>query len=926
MPRLAFSRCFAAFLLLACSFGAAAQTFWTANPNLRWRTLHSPHFSVHFSEERRDDARLVAAIAEKVYPRVTNLLGWEPRTPTHVLLLDSLDLSNGFATPLPFNYSGIFLTPPDDGELLQSGEWLELVLVHEFTHIVHMDKARGLPLGLRNIFGRLLWTFPNAIEPTWFIEGLAVLNESDAPLGYGRLGNTHFEGMMRAEVARGPLSLREINGDGRGFPLNRNYLYGGYFFAFVRERYGDAAIIDFVNNYSGKLFWFPVDSNPERATGKTMTELWEEYHDWLYARFRVKPEVAAAAREGDVIAREWAISSPVLTPNGDRWFVQGNGYVLPDLMRQPRGGKAGSVRETESETRAIGFGTDAVLLSQLEVCDNYNLYYDLYRVDPGGSRKRLTDCGRYRFAAPMEDGRIAVVRLSGPTAEVALLDAAGKPLRTLYRAVPAESIAGLAAKGNAVVISVLRDGRWSLVDVGGSEPAVLVTDSAIKHSPRFGASADEVFFVADYGKIYNVWSVKRGDRSLQRWTQSTNGVREMSAPVDGEILLVTIEADGDSLRTYRLPSEPLERRSAPALAALPAARAETPLAIRDDAYSPWSSLRPHAWMPLLDLADGAIAVGAAVNGMDALGLHQYYLAPMYEFTQHQLLGSAEYLYDYRHGFSVDRTMTVKATDSDDKIRRYRIKEEAQWVSTWRHLALSRRFYWGLGAALDQEKDREVDEGTTPLVRQRVLGLVGGVDTRRQQYLSEGPSQGWWLRLFAESSRKLKADYEGNVVRADWRAHVPLWRSVMALRWNEAYGTTDAQPFELGGSQSDEYILLPKLNQRSFALRGYTSGEPTLIGHRARVITTEWRMPLADIDRHAMTPPVGINRLSMNLFYDLGAAWERSESHGYHRGIGVELLAEPRLIYIAGWQFRAGVAKGLDQGGETKAYIHTGRSF
>ena len=57
-------------------------------------------------------------------------------------------------------------------------------------------------------------------------------------------------------------------------------------------------------------------------------------------------------------------------------------------------------------------------------------------------------------------------------------------------------------------------------------------------------------------------------------------------------------------------------------------------------------------------------------------------------------------------------MTVKATDSDDKIQRYRIKEEAQWVSTWRHLALNRRFYWGLGAALDQEKDREVDDGTT----------------------------------------------------------------------------------------------------------------------------------------------------------------------------------------------------------------------
>src|SRR6185295_16280065 len=278
MAAFGFSRCFAAFfgsILLACSLGAAAQvfSFWSANPNLRWRTLNTDHFSVHFSEARREDARLTAAAAEKIYPRITNQLGWEPRSRTEVLLLDSFDLSNGFATPLPFNYTGIFLTPPDDGELLQNREWLEMVLVHEFTHIVHIDKVRGLPLLWRNVFGRDLPAFPNAIQPTWIIEGLAVFNESDAAQSHGRLGNTHFEGMMRAEVARGLRSLAEITADGRGFPLNRAYLYGGYFFAFLRERYGDAAIFEFVNSYSGKLLWYPVDSNPERATGKTMTEL-----------------------------------------------------------------------------------------------------------------------------------------------------------------------------------------------------------------------------------------------------------------------------------------------------------------------------------------------------------------------------------------------------------------------------------------------------------------------------------------------------------------------------------------------------------------------------------------------------------------------------------------------------------------------------
>ena len=156
--------------------------------------------------------------------------------------------------------------------------------------------------------------------------------------------------------------------------------------------------------------------------------------------------------------------------------------------------------------------------------------------------------------------------------------------------------------------------------------------------------------------------------------------------------------------------------------------------------------------------------------------------------------------------------------------------------------------------------------------------------------------------------------------------LPLGRTVLALRWNEAYGQRDAEPFELGGSKSDEVILLPILNQRDFALRGYTTGTPSLMGHRARVTTVEWRAPLADIDRHFMVPPLGINRVALNLFADVGAAWEHGDMPHYRRGVGVELVSEPRFGYIFGTTLRAGVAKGLDPAGSTKIYLRIGRSF
>jgi hypothetical protein len=921
-------RIFAALLLL-CSPLARAQPieFHWVDPGRRWRTLDTAHFSVHFAEHNRSQAGLAAAVAERVYPRITGMLAWQPRSRTHVVVLDSADFSNGLASPLPFNYSWIFLSPPDEGELLQNRDWLELVLTHELFHIVHLDKARGFPLAVRNVLGRWPWSFPNALQPHWIIEGLAVYAESDAASGYGRLEHSHFEGMMRAERDRGLRSLGEVNAEGRGFPLNRDYLYGSYFFAFLRERYGQQAIIDFIESYSGKFFWLPVNSNPVRATGKPMHALWVEYHDWLRTRFAPKP--VAPAGEGEILVRAFALFSPVLAPGGVRWYVQADGYTRPKLMRQAGSAAPEAVREVEQDTRLTAAAGDSVLASELDICRNHNLFYDLYEVAADGKRKRLTYCGRNRFAAPLDDGRIAALRVSAGEAEVVVLDPRGAVERALYRAAQGESLSGLAARAGTVVVTSLHEGRWSLLDITDGKVSVLLSDAAIKHSPRFGDSPDELFFIADYGKVYNVWSLRPASGTLSRWTQAVNGVKEVSAPVGGEMLLTTIEADGDALRLYRLPDAPLEQRAAPAQEAPPALRAETAAAGADRPYSPWSSLRPHAWLPLADFADGAFALGAITYGQDALDLHEYFVAPMYEVTQHQLLGSAAYLYEGRHSLLVNRTLTVKASDANNgnrKITAYSIKENAQWVSTWRHLALNQRFYWGLGAALEQEKLHQVDDGTSPVQNERVLGLVAGVDTRRAQWLSEGPSQGQWLRLFAETSSRLNATYTGNVYRADWRGHLALGKSVLALRWNEAYGQPGAEPFQLGGSRSDDWIPLPVLNQREFALRGYTSGEAVLTGHRARVLTTEWRTPLADVDRHSMAPPLGLNRVSLNLFLDVGAAWERGGEPDYHRGVGVELITEPRAAYVLGWQMRAGVAKGLDAPGTTKFYLRLGRSF
>jgi hypothetical protein len=336
-------------------------------------------------------------------------------------------------------------------------------------------------------------------------------------------------------------------------------------------------------------------------------------------------------------------------------------------VRQAPGGESAAIADVEPGTRLAASSSGELLISKLEVCGNYSLYYDLYRLAADGSLARISECGRYRFAVPLEDGRIVALRFVGGASEVVLLGREGMEQRVLYRGAPGEAVTGLDARGETVVMTTLRDGRWSLVEITGGMATVLVSDSAVKHFPRYAEPGNEIYFIGDYGNVSNVWSWRRGDGRLARWSGALNGVLEISAPAAGAMLATTIEADGGALRLLRLPEAPLEIRGPDAAVDLVQNQpAQSPAPEPDRPYSPWPSLMPTSWLPAAYIADGAFALGFQTSGQDALGLHLYTLAPLYEFTQQQGLGSASWVYNDRHGVLLNRFMTVKTSVADDQ--------------------------------------------------------------------------------------------------------------------------------------------------------------------------------------------------------------------------------------------------------------------
>jgi hypothetical protein len=938
MKRLIF---WCAAVLLAAALPAHAQLI---DSSRNWRTAETAHFRIHFEDEVRATATRVGDIAERAHALVTRELAWTPGGKVDIVLYSGVDLANGFATPLPFNLSGIFLTAPSEGELIDRAEWLELVILHELTHIVHLDKAEGAPGGVRRVFGRILWTFPNALQPTWVIEGLAVHSESRIGNGVGRLRSPHFEAQMRDERRRGFMSLREINADGRRAPLNRNYLYGGYFFDYLIRTYGKDAAVRYVSWYSRQLLPFRLNNSTYELTDKPMDVVWSEFLADLTREIdtRAAPVLAQPQRIGDAVRTPWFdIDDIAVAPNGDLYVAASDGVGAPALRRYRPGAARAETLARLNPFARIRVGADgAVLIAQPEMCRSIELLYDLYVWRERGGLTRLTHCGRMLHATWFgTEGRIAAIRNNRAGATEVVLVKDGAVERTLLAAESGRQWLDIAAAPDGGIVLIgKRAGRFEIVrfDPVSGARRVLHADEHPKSALHVGADG-AIGFIATAGGVPNVWRLV--DDSLSRVTHAHTAVTQFGgAAADGSLALAVL-ADGKSQLQRIGAAAPLDTQrardaqvAAPAL--LPPAAANVALA-DERRYNPLPSLLPRAWFPVTFADKGTFALGASIFGADALGQHAYLLTPLYEFTQGEFLGLGEYVYRNRHFISFERELEVKrwtGDEGDEDPLEYETVGRAQWVSLARWQRLQRQAALGVGAALARSDRVIVDGAATRTEDERLAAVIAQYDSRAGGVLADGYARGQQAQLFYETYRPFKNEqrglFNGEVARALWDGYLPLGRTVLAGNWVEARRLSGrTEPFQLGGSFSGPDRLAPSLNERKVTLRGYDNNLPQLSGANARRVTLEWRTPIADIDRHAMVPPVGVNRVSGVVFYEAGGVWDRGGGpEKWYRGAGVEAVSEVRLGFIIPLQVRIGVARGLDEPGQTRGYIHAGRNF
>ncbi len=928
------------FALFALSLLPHAQAALGPDPNRDWYSADSRHFRINYATPQRAQAERVADIAERVYARLTQELQWEPRGKIEIVVLDEFDIANGFSTPLPFNKSAIFLTPPNDGELLDNSVWLELLLTHELTHTIHIDKVRGAPKVIRHIFGRNPLLFPNLWQPGWAIEGIATYNESTPEAGRGRLHGPIFEAWMRIEHERGFKSLAEMNADGRALPTSKQYLYGVYFYDFLEREYGPEARYKYIDKYSGNIV--PrVHTNPVYATGKTMDVLWDEFIVDLTEQMsrREAPLKAAPRADGDVILpAHFEIDSLAQVADGVLAVVN-DGLLRPQLVHVDAQGKVRHLADVNSGAHVDVRPDGKVLIAQPDVCRNYNYYYDLYTWSASAGLQRKTTCGRYRRAAWLGD-QVAALRTEGGVSTLSILEQRERDwreARTLYQTPEQVEAIDLAASadGKHIALAIKQANAWQVLefDSTGGAPRVLFNHDAPLHGLRYARSGDALEFVAVKDGIYDLWRYTPGSAGLTRLSHTYTAVLSHSGVAqDGSVVLGVLAAGGTELRRMQTGATfaPVKLASARTTVLQGNAPPATNTLGEADYYFALYSMYPRTWLPSVLSDRGLTAFGAFTFGSDVMGWHNYSANLLWETSQHEALGSFSYDYLGHHFFNFSRNLWAKqwtGSGNDETTTLYERTTDAQWASMLPWLRSERRLYLGIGAALQTTDRVQVAGLTTKAEDERVAATFLRYDTRNTNWYADSFNRGNLSTLLYESYRPFHSFYDGHVVRFDTRGHLPLGETVLSARWTEARAQGVTEAFQLGGAAENELTQAPMLNQRDLPLRGYQGSEAALRGQNARTASIEWRTPLADIDRHAMVPPVGINRLSAALFLDAGSTWNNgAERSKYYRGAGVELLGELKVLYQLPIPLRLGVARGLDDPGGTRMYFRMGLLF
>jgi Tol biopolymer transport system component len=630
-----------AFLLLVAAVAVplrADAARW--DPALRWHTLFTEHFAIHFHQGETHLAVELAQTAEEIHALLVPWMKWEPFGRTQVVLVDPTDTANGYATTVPNNAIVLYAVQPSvDSSLDNYEHWLWAIFVHEYTHILQIDMVGGLPRVARNVVGRLI--LPGGVLPRWMTEGFAVYTETRFTAG-GRGRSTYADMLMRTSALEGSWPQIDIaEGYGSAWPRgNLRYLYGGRFHFEVERRApgGDAAWIDFHQRHS--RYVIPYLLPAKQAFGMTLSRMWKEWKADMAAFYLNEADRIAGEGRGLTPTRVLATRKgmawrPRYSPDGESVLYVHSSAREKSSVRVVRRDGATDTKLRKGTASGIVWAPDgaSIYWTSLGQTIRYESYRDLYRYDPeADKRRRLTVGARLADPAPHPEGdwlvavrtwrgqsQLVRVDLPDDDDEVDEVEAVGPDAEPpaepgfapgITQGEAAEDVAYGRERSRATVtrITAAADGSqyagptwdpsgtrlavavWKpggfrdihVFDRHGHLTRTLLWDRPLDSDPAWTPDGQHLLFISDRDGISNVYAYRWSDGAFFRVSRLLTGARYPDVSPDGRWLVVqAYTASGWRLEELRLDPklwEPIRipARAQPAPDGGPSAQATDP--------------------------------------------------------------------------------------------------------------------------------------------------------------------------------------------------------------------------------------------------------------------------------------------------------------------------------------------------------------
>ncbi len=515
--------------------------------SIRWMQIKSVNFQVIFPENYEEQGAYIADVLEYAYQYGSVSLGHNPKK-VSVIIHNQTVVSNGFVSWAPSRIE-MFTNPPQNND---AHDWLESLALHEFRHIVQIDKLnQGVTRLLSFLFGeQATGAVLGLFVPMWFMEGDAVATETALTnAGRGRLPS--FEQGLRAQVLeKGVYSFdKAVLGSMKDHVPNY-YELGYQLVASARKQYG-VDIWDKVLTHVGRRPYtiFPMTFGLKKYAGVTKMQHYRNTMGMLESAWSDQWERGAYSAYEAVNPDKKLFSSyryPAFINDTTLMALKTGMEAIPAVVSLGLDGSESVLfRPGPLQSHPISANGDVIVWSQYRRDPRWEhrSWSEVYRYDVStGIKQQLTRQTRYFSPSISADGKlIAVAEVTDQNQySIVVIDATSGDFLRRY-STPGNDFLMTPSwhQNNYTIIAVALDESGKRLVVTDKELGGFATIFHAGHTeisrPRF-FSSDGIFFNGSFSGVDNVYSLDVPTGEIRMLVSSEYGALDAVLSPGGDSL------------------------------------------------------------------------------------------------------------------------------------------------------------------------------------------------------------------------------------------------------------------------------------------------------------------------------------------------------------------------------------------------------